>query len=312
MPLLNYSNKQSMAKRNAYNTLLPYILYLQVLHILPFSTNFVGPDVSITVNYCVLALKMIVMNAWFYIGATSVLESRGFQGSGIIQTTMGRWLVIATAIFTNVLIIASLGNRKTFAQALNKLLSLERQIHKLGVDLEQTKQKRIIVAITILCTIRSGILQVVVWNTYDGNFYSYILIISYCAFMYFDTFLTYSYAIPMMVAKKRLMSLNCHLQNCDKTVKLQKKVKAIHNGLCNVVQLLHKCFQLNVLLRITTLFLTLNYSSFFIYKTVMKQHEESVGVVRSFYFMFDFSEVAVLSYIGESMLKEVIPGALTS
>lgn len=288
-----------MRSRDTYNMLLPYFAYLRLLGLLPFSVNLVSSKITIIVNLKVTLAKLVALNVLFYVCSQNVLKSFTLNGYGKIQNFLGTWLVICTLTFTNILTTASLRSKKTLEKALNGLLKLEQNMEPFN----DPRSRVVMMALVWSC--KSWALLIMLIIQYGGTTYlDYLHIIPYLFCIYFDTFVTFLYGVPMITIKRRFKLLNNFLKTKNSGAGL-RELRITHADLCRSAQLFHESFQLHVLLRLGTLFFTLNYTYFYLYKTIIKENGENSALLRIYDLSFDFSEVCILSYIGGSTSKEV-------
>lgn len=293
-----------MVKSKTFTALLPLFLFSRYLGVLPFSVNKSDTKVIIKTNFPGVLLKLTILNVWFfYIGLPNVLNSHAWIGYGKIQNYLAVWLVNVTLGLANALIILTLVKAKTLAKALNQLVQVEEDMQRYNINIDETKLKQTVLTIIITFTSRTTIFMFVVFREqFHGTTYAqYIELIPWYFCMYFATLVTSLYITPMAIVKNLLETLS----KADTNGFPLRNIKKIHAKLLSAAQLFHTCFQLHVLLRIGVLFYALNFSSFYLYKTIANESGSNTATVRLHAIAFDFIEVCALSHMGSSTSRAV-------
>lgn len=208
---------------------------------------------------------------------------------------------------------------------LEKLLKIDRKIYKLGIRLSYNKQRNFVIISIVILNLRiisSWILTIT--QLYKAK--QYVRTIPVIIYHVIGTSVPVQYVIPMLLIKQRFKALNGELQllqkDCENDKRLQERkipkrvplknikitlreINTIRTNLMDVAHLYNYIFQIQLLFKLSSLYVGLNYVMFYIIRTLITNESKKHVVIRLFHLLFDLLEITLIGSAANLTTDEV-------
>lgn len=286
------------ACNNVFDTITPLHIYSRIVGLAPYSLKIKNGKIVSLPDRILILFRVVGITA---ISRLLDISSWGIEDGknyGVILIFMFHLLQLSNMIICDLHIITAHFHRRNMVQVLESLLDLDKIFEDLKIKVPHKKEKVLTTVFVLthvfkLFTLAAWMLSI---NHISNEHYLDGLNV---IFITIGSSMHVEYTIFLMIITNRFRLLNDQkrsliIESSQMCESRFVRLKHIYFKLIGISRSVNYTFQQQILLRFTTLYITLNYGSFYIFKNVNVEDLQFTGF-RTYLLLSDVMEVITIS-----------------